>query len=742
MGKRLLNPEWWVSLLPNGIGQVKPNHYKEVVKAFWENRDQMPYAIRILRNGVCDGCALGTYGLRDFTMNGIHLCTVRLNLLRLNTMPAMDVSRLDDVPSLKDMSSAELRGLGRLPYPLVRRKGDAGFKRVTWDEAVGLIAEKIRIAEPKRIAFYLTSRGITNEVYYVAQKVARFLGTNNIDNASRLCHAPSTTALKETLGVPASTCSYKDWIGTDLLVLLGSNIANNQPVTTKYMYYAKQQGTRVLVVNSFREPGLERYWVPSVAESALFGTKLADKFFLIHQGGDVAFVNGIIKHLLENNWVDRDFIQKHTTGFSELESAVKSQPWDMLAKYSGATREDMLDFARRYSEAKSAVFVWSMGLTHRIFSVQNVKSVVNLALCRGMIGRKKCGLMAIRGHSGVQGGAEVGCVPSSFPGGDAVNEENAKRFEKLWGFDVPKWRGLSAAQMIDEAYAGRIDLLHSSGGDFLGTMPEPRYVREALGRIPVRIHQDIVVTSQMLVEPSELALLLPAATRYEQRGGGTSTSTERRVYFSPEIVGRRLGEARSEWEIFMKIAEAAYPERSSLIHFDSAQEIREDIAKAVPLYDGIQNLCKKGDALQWGGERLFEDLVFGTTDGLAKFVALYPPENVIPADRFILGTRRGKQFNTIVHADQDPLTGSRREDVLMSHGDVEKLGLNDGDPVIVRSEVGELRGRCMIAPIKPRNVQVFWPEGNVLIKRGVYDPVCEVPDYTTIVRVVPAAKKG
>ena len=225
-----------------------------MIKTLWHNRGQLPFAWRILREGVCDGCALGTTGMRDFTMKGVHLCTMRLNLLQLNTMGALDYHLLEDIEALKSKSSAELRALGRLPYPMARQRGDIGFRRLTWDAALDLLADRICDTDPHRLAFYFTSRGITNEVYFVAQKVARFLGTNNVDNSSRVCHAPSTTALKQTLGVPASTCSYSDWIGTDLLVLIGSDIPNNQPVTTKYIYYAKQQGTNVVVINSTKSP--------------------------------------------------------------------------------------------------------------------------------------------------------------------------------------------------------------------------------------------------------------------------------------------------------------------------------------------------------------------------------------------------------------------------------------------------------------------------------------------------------
>ena len=389
--------------------------------------------------------------------------------------------------------------------------------------------------------------------------------------------------MMNTLGAAASTCSYTDWLGTDLLIFVGSDVPNNQPVTTKYIYYAKQQGTKVLVINTHREPGLERYWVPSVMESAIFGTKLTDEFFLIHTGGDIAFINGILKHMMEQGWMDRGFIQEHTAGFEEMQATVEAQDWATLEKYSGASREEMLKFARLFGEAKTAVIVWSMGITQHRFGVENVKALVNLALSRGMVGREKCGLMPIRGHSGVQGGAEMGALPWQFPGGVAINEESARRMEELWGFEVPSWRGLTSVESIDAAHDGGIDVLYSVGGNFLETLPEPRFVQEALERVPVRIHQDIVVTPQMLVEPQDTVVLLPAQTRYEQRGGGTETSTERRIYYSPEIPGRRIGESRAEFDIFVELAQRVRPEKAHLVSFQDCQAIREEIARAVAI---------------------------------------------------------------------------------------------------------------------------------------------------------------
>jgi molybdopterin-dependent oxidoreductase alpha subunit len=721
---------------------VKPNHYLEMLKVVWRNRDQLPFALRILRQGVCDGCALGTAGVRDFTMDGVHLCMVRLELMRLNTSPALDVKRLADAGALARMTAAELRDLGRLPYPMLRRRGEKGFARITWDEALKIAAVRAAATQPQRMAFYLTSRGLTNEAYYATQKVARFFGTNNVDNSARICHAPSTVALKQAIGAAASTCSYKDWIGSDLLVFWGSNTPNNQPVTTKYIYYAKQQGARVAVINPYREPGLERYWIPSVTESALFGTKIADAFFQVHTGGDKAFIAGVIKHLIEQGLTNDPFIEQYTSGFDELKAKLGGYPWDLLEAASGASRDEMLSFARMLGEARTAVFVWSMGITQHCDGVANVRAIVSLALARGFIGQPKSGLMPIRGHSGVQGGAEVGCVPNQFPGGVAVNEEGASRMRDMWGFDVPAQRGLNAVEMIEAAHGGLIDWFYISGGNFLETLPEPDFVREAIERVPARIHQDIVLSPQMFVEPNDVVLLLPAQTRYEQRGGGTETTTERRILFSPEIPGRRIGEAKGEWEIPMLIAELAKPQMAHLIHFDDAQAIRDEIARAAPAYDGIQNLRQTGDQVQWGGERLCEARgaggritpKFATPDGRARFsiIEIDSPAN---DGKLRLSTRRGKQFNSIVHRERDPLNGARRDDVLMNEADALKLGLQDGDAIIVRSEAGALLGRCRLAPIAAGNVQVHWPEGNALIKRGVRDPECGIPDYNATVEI-------
>jgi predicted molibdopterin-dependent oxidoreductase YjgC len=369
-----------------------------------------------------------------------------------------------------------------------------------------------------------------------------------------------------------------------------------------------------------------------------------------------------------------------------------------------------------------------MGLTQHAHGVQTIDALVNVGLARGLVGRPNRGLMPIRGHSGVQGGAEVGCVP----GIDATMREGWKR---EWRADVPETPGLTAAEMIDAAGRGAIDLFWIVGGNFLETLPAAERTREALARPALRIHQDIVVTTAMLVDPAAVVLLLPATTRYESPGGGTETTTERRIVFSPEIPGRRVGDARPEWRVFRDAFVQAFPHRASSMAFADAAAIRAEIARAVPLYAGIERLGAKGDEVQWGGRVLFADGVFATADGKARFSAVRLPERVRDPGRFLVSTRRGKQFNSMVQRSVDPLTGAGRDAVLMNGADALRLGLRDGGRVRLRSAFGVFDGRVLVAPMHRGNLEVHWPEGNVLLAPGLRDPASREPDYNVDVEV-------
>lgn len=330
----------------------------------------------------------------------------------------------------------------------------------------------------------------------------------------------------------------------------------------------------------------------------------------------------------------------------------------------------------------------------------------------------------------------MGAYATVFPGGAAIDPPNAARLEALWGFAPPAEPGLNAVQMVEAAHRGEMDVLWSIGGNFLDTLPQPDFAREALARVPLRVHQDIVVTTQMLSEPGEAVLLLPAATRYEIPGGTTETTTERRVLFSPEVPGPRVSGARPEWQVLAEVAARADPGRAERIRFDDTQAIREEIARAVPFYAGIEALRRGGDQFQWGGARLCEER-FGTPNGRAQFAAMDPPNAEPPEGRFRVSTRRGKQFNSMVQAAKDPLTGAERDSVLMSAEDAERMGLRAGDRICLHNGHGRMTGRVFVAPVRPRNLQVHWPEGNALVPRGACDE-SGVPDYNAVVEVTRA----
>lgn len=740
--RRGWDPSTWASRVP----LRKLDNFAEVFRAAWENRDRLGYAWRILNEGSCDGCALGTHGLRDWTVDGVHLCNVRLRLLRLNTIAELDPGRLDDVGALRRLRARDLRDLGRLPFPLLRRRGEPGFTRIGWEAAIDLVAERIAASTPDRSFLYLTSRGIPNETYYQAQKAMRAIGTNNVDNAARLCHAPSTVALKRSLGVGATTCSYADLIGSEVITFIGSNPAKNQPVMMKYLYHAKKAGTKVVVINPYRESGMDAYWVPSDAESALFGTTIADRFVQVAPGGDRAFLRGTLKALLELGLIDEAFIRDHTDGWDALRADLERLDWTRVEREAGVPRSEVVAYADLLGRSGSGIFVWGMGLTHQAHGEENVQAVIDVALARGFVGRAGCGLMPIRGHSGVQGGAEMGAYASVFPGGVPIDAGSAAALARHYGFAVPDEPGLTTAAMIDAAARGEIDVLLAVGGSFREVLPDPGGVTGALARVPLRVHLDLTLHPTMLDEPADTVLLLPATTRYEVPGGVSQTSTERRVAFSPEVPGPRVAEARPEGDVLCEIAARVRPELADRLRFASTGAVRAEIARVIPDYAGIERLAAGGDQFQIGGPRLCDGGNFPTPTGLARFGRLHEaPGADLPADpdAFVLITRRGKQFNSIVHQDVDPLGGLTRDAVVVSQAAARRMGLADGAQVWVENDHGRLAGTLRVGPLAERALMLHWPEANVLLDPAHRSASAATPAYkggTVWVRQAPPTR--
>ena len=267
-----------------------------------------------------------------------------------------------------------------------------------------------------------------------------------------------------------------------------------------------------------------------------------------------------------------------------------------------------------YAAAPTAVLVWSMGITQHETGTDNVAAIVNLALARGNVGRPGAGLMPIRGHSGVQGGAEMGAYATGVARRRSRRRPRAPpRCRSEYGFPVPAQAGAhgrgddrgGATRRARRALLERRQLPRGAARPPSGSM-------RALERVPLRVHQDIVLSSQMLVD-GETVVLLPAATRYEQRDGGTETTTERRIAFSPEIAAARSVRRAASGRSSSTSPRRVDPDRAHLVAFESGQaDPRRDRDASCPSYAGIETLRRTGDAVQWGGARLCEDGGFPT----------------------------------------------------------------------------------------------------------------------------------
>ncbi|HLT16821.1 MAG TPA: molybdopterin-dependent oxidoreductase, partial [Acidimicrobiales bacterium] len=448
-----------------------------------------------------------------------------------------------------------------------------------------------------------------------------------------------------------------------------------------------------------------------------------------------ALANLVLKGLIRRGAVDEAFVAEHTTGWEQLVAALDAQDDADLREQAGVDEATVDAFTDAYAAAGSAIVIWSMGITQHHDAVDSVRALVNLALARGNVGRDGAGLMPIRGHSGVQGGAEMGAYATSLPGGQPVDPEHAAPLGEQWGFTIPDHPGLTAPEMVDAAAAGGIDVLWTSGGNFLEVLPDPPAVEAALERVPLRVHQDILLSSQMLVDGDDV-ILLPVATRYEQEGGGTETTTERRIAFSPEIP-RQVGEARSEWRLFAHVATRVRPDLAFAFSWPTNQALRAEIAEVVPAYAGIERLERTGDQVQWGGRHLCPGGAFPTPDGKGRFTALTPQAPDLPIGAYLVSTRRGKQFNSMVHGEVDPLTGAGRDAVYIDAADAAALHAEDGDRVRLTSEHGTFEGTLKVVRLAPRTLQVHWPEGNVLLGGGPdrREPTSKVPDYNAVVIV-------
>jgi molybdopterin-dependent oxidoreductase alpha subunit len=282
----------------------------------------------------------------------------------------------------------------------------------------------LKSCEPDQAAFYSSGRS-SNEAGFIMQSFARVYGTNNVNNCSFYCHNASGVALKSIFGVGTATVEFEDLSKSDLVFLIGANPASNHPRLMTQLANIINRGGQVIVVNPLRESGLEKFHVPSQINSLFFGTKIASLYVQPYAGGDVAFLVGVLKALLENGNVDFEFLEKHTEGSEAALAYARETAWNDLVRESGVDQATIEKTAKLLGQSKQAIFAWAMGLTHHAWGVDNIIALCNIALATGQVGKPGAGLLPIRGHSNVQGIGSIGLLRPCRP-----------RCEKHWRLPI------------------------------------------------------------------------------------------------------------------------------------------------------------------------------------------------------------------------------------------------------------------------------------------------------------------
>ncbi|MEJ5349246.1 MAG: formate dehydrogenase subunit alpha [Desulfosoma sp.] len=613
----------------------------------------------------------------------------------------------------------------RLTHPL--RRSPSGWKRVSWDEALDTAAEQIqRILSthgPQSLAFLATAKG-TNEENYLVQKLARVLGTHNVDHCARLCHASTLTGLGPMLGMGAATNPLWDLARSHCLFFVGSNLAENHPVAFQWVQKAKDAGARILVADPRRTPTA---WI-------------ADLYLPVRPGTDLALFAAMLHVIFQEGLQNDRFIADRTTGVEALRASVMRTDPHWAARITGVPARDIVRAARLYATASKAALIYCMGVTQHVFGTETVRACAALALVTGHVGKEGSGLFPVRGQDNVQGACDMGALSGLLPGYRPVTDAEARSFfEKAWGLPsgtLPTTAGLTVTE-IEQAAGKTIQSLIAIGENPVVTSPNSSKTREALQRLPFFLVVDLFLT-----ETAELAhLVLPAAAWAEK--SGSRTNTDRRVQWSSQVVPPP-GEARPDWAILVSLAHRLG--LAKYFPYESPEDVLEEIRHAVPAYKGItpERLRQSTCGIPWpcpdeahpGTPVLYENR-FATEDGLAK---LYPlefaglPETPDADYPFCLTTGR-----MTLHYNSGAMT--RRTESLLSRApyltvevhpeDAAREGLKSQDHVWVITRRGSIKAQVHLTrAITPGVVFIpfHFPETNRLTQ-DVLDPQAKIPEY-------------
>ena len=635
----------------------------------------------------------------------------------------------------------------RLLSPLIRT--DTGFRQASWDEALTEVVENIRRiqhAYGKHAFAVLSGASLTNEKAYLMGKFARVaLGTANIDYNGRLCMVSAGAANKMAFGIDRAANPWSDIPLADCVFIAGSNIGECFPILTDYVWRARDNGAKLIVVD------------PRLTPIA----RTADLFLPVRPGRDSALMNGILHVLIAQDWIDHDFIAAHTIGFDAVREAVADYTPQHTAEITGVPAASIVQVAELWAEATNSMFLHARGIEHHTKGVENVLSCINLVLATGRLGRPGCGYGTITGQGNGQGGREHGQRCNQLPGGrDIENPQHRQEIAAVWGVseaEIPHM-GLTIVEIMDAILAGDIKGLLTISLNPLVSLPDTGRTRATLEKL-----EFYVAIDTFLSETARHADVVLAGSLQEE-DEGTVTTGEGRVVRIRQAV-RPPANARVDWQIIVEIAQRLgkgeyfpYQRSEDLFHELSQASAGGPVDYAgityqkIEQHNGVFWPCPSID--QPGTPRLFEGGIFAHPDGKARFhsVTYRPPAEDVDAEYPIILTS-GRVVSQYLSGTQTRRIGPLVDQYPIPQVELHPhlaatIGVKTGDLVRVESRRGAVTlPTLVVRTIRPDTIFIpyHWPgeqSANRLTIRAL-DPISKIPEFKVCaVRVYKADKNS
>ncbi|PCH94178.1 MAG: histidine kinase, partial [Bacteroidetes bacterium] len=646
----------------------------------------------IQSKNTCKTCAYGmggqSGGMRNEAGTYLEICkkSIQAQLSDIQKGIGKEFYSENSIEDIRKLRPRELESLGRLNHPLHKAVGDSHYSVISWDEVTKRISDKFNAVDSDKVFFYASGRS-SNEAAFVLQLFARLYGTNNVNNCSYYCHQASGVGLNSTIGSGTATLELDDLKKADLFFVFGANPASNHPRFLTELMHCRRRGGHVVIVNPMKEPGLVRFAIPSDIRSMIGGgSEIASHYIQPHIGGDIAFVQGIAKYVIETGAVANGFISDCTNGYKSYEEKIANVSWKDIESSSGVSREAIEEIAKLYCSANNVVFSWSMGITHHLHGVENVESIANLAMLRGMLGKRYSGLLPLRGHSNVQGIGSIGVTP-------ALKEKVFENIESHLNIKLPESKGMDTMSCMEAAKSGDINMAFILGGNLLAANPDRVFAEEAMNAIPFRVFLNTTFNESHFNGVDQEVIVLPCIARDEEQQSTTQESMFSYVRMSDGGT-TRLDNVRSEVDIICSIAEGVIDEQIvDFKKFKNHSNIRTAIAATIPGFSGLSDMDETKKEFQIDG-RVLHEPVFATPDKKAKFKLIDLPVAGLngAGNTFNLMSARSEgQFNTIVYEEKDLFRGqTERWIVLMNSKDIDGMQINEDDLVDIQSKTGEM----------------------------------------------------